>query len=412
MWGLLINSHSICPADSAYLAVGADSSRIAEFCDLEKCKEWTVYAVCEEVERSKAKGDVFVMRPSGEVASIMSGVRCSIKTLEKIFTAPDKASRHRNNSEKVARLMSEQSQSTQLEDLLERATVDEDETRPQHVDPHSGAKYQSIENLRTIVASYVGLSSHQITDQASFGTLGFDSLASIELADELSSSFGIPVAATMLLDADFLTLCHHLGITEGSMPAKKAKATLTTSKAVRPEQKKCAARQKLLEILSQYSVCPMSAIKDDARLEEMGIYSLAKIELKAGIETLFQMNIDDYDFTPESTVKDVLGLLQLSIDGSEESSHDSGTSSSTSHCLMIFTPKSPEVERIQVIPETSDFNFDPIKMLANCNLMFSSSAKDNGFTGHWDVIAPKYDKIVLAYIVKAFVQLRSDLRRI
>lgn len=199
--------------------------------------------------------------------------------------------------------MSEQSPSTQLEDLLKRATVDEDETRPQHIDPHSGAKYQSVENLRTIVASYVGLSNHQITDQTSFGTLGIDTLAFVELADELSSSFGIPVAATMLLDADLLTLCHHLDITEGSVPAKKAKATLTTSKAVRPEfqlsppkeQKKCAARQKLLEILAQYSGCPMSAIKDDARVEEMGIDSLAKIEFKADIETLFQINIDDYD---------------------------------------------------------------------------------------------------------------------
>lgn len=88
----------------------------------------------------------------------------------------------------------------------------------------------------------------------------------------------------------------------------------------------------------------MSAIKDDVRLEEMGINSLAKIELKADIETLFQTNIND--FTPELVVKDVLGLLNSSIDASEESNHDSGTSSSTSLSLMVFTPKSPEAERI------------------------------------------------------------------
>lgn len=169
VWGLLINSHSVCPADSAYLVVGADSSRIAEFCDLEKCKEWTVYAVFEEVERSKAKGDVFVMRPSGEVALVMSGVRFSIKTLEKILTAPDKASRHRNYSEKVAQLMSEQSRSTQLEDLLERATVDEDETRPQLVDPHSG---QSIKAYRIFVPSSPRTLSSQVTILRSRQVLG------------------------------------------------------------------------------------------------------------------------------------------------------------------------------------------------------------------------------------------------
>lgn len=218
-------------------------------------------------------------------------------------------------------------------------------TRPQHVDPHSGAKYQSMENTRTRrLVRWVLKSPDYGPDE--FWDPRTDSLASIELADEPSSSFIIPVAANMLLDADFLTLCHHLDTTEGSVPAKKAKVTLTTSKDARPElqlsppkeQKECAARQKLLEILSQYSGCPMSAIKDDARLEETGIYSLAKIKLKADIETLFQINIDDYAFTPESTVKDVLGPLNMSIDASEESSHDSGTSSSTSLCLMIVTP--------------------------------------------------------------------------
>ncbi len=44
--------------------------------------------------------------------------------------------------------------------------------------------------------------------------------------------------------------------------------------------------------------------------------------------------------------------------------------------------------------------------------MFASSAKDNGFTGHWDVIASKYTKLVLAYVVEAFSYLGSDVRRI
>ncbi|KAL8751877.1 MAG: hypothetical protein Q9199_006133, partial [Rusavskia elegans] len=416
--GLLINSHSICPADSAYLAVGADSIRITETCDLDKCKEWTVYAVFEPVEQSKARGDVFVMRPSGELEIVMIGIRflkVPFKTLEKLLTTPDKASRHKNDGDKTVRSISEPASSTQLEDFMEPAEINEDKSRP-----HSGAKYQSMENLRTIIASYVGLPSHQITDETSLGTLGIDSLASIELADELSSEFGMPVAATMLLDADFLTLCRHLDITESSVPVEKAKVTLTPSTVVRlelqlsspKEQKEHGVRRKLMEILSQYSGCPVLAIKDDAHLEEMGIDSLAKIELKADIETSFQINIDGHDFAPESTIKDVLRLLNLRVDGSEDSSHDSATSSSTSLSSMVFTPKSPEMHRTPGIPGTSSLNSDPVKILADCSLMFSSSAKDNGFTGHWDVIAPKYDKIVLAYIVEAFAYLGSDLRRI
>lgn len=58
--------------------------------------------------------------------------------------------------------------------------------------------------------------------------------------------------------------------------------------------------------------------------------------------------------------------------------------------------------RISDTTETSPLEVDPMKILTVCSSMFGSSAKDNSFTGHWDVIAPKYNKLVLAYVVEAF----------
>ncbi|KAL8954814.1 MAG: hypothetical protein Q9183_006918, partial [Haloplaca sp. 2 TL-2023] len=70
--GLLINSHSMCPEDSAYVAVGATSIRIDPNCDLTKARNWTVHAMFEPGEVGMAKGDVFVLGPDGNMAGVMA----------------------------------------------------------------------------------------------------------------------------------------------------------------------------------------------------------------------------------------------------------------------------------------------------------------------------------------------------
>ncbi|KAL9007561.1 MAG: hypothetical protein Q9180_009625, partial [Flavoplaca navasiana] len=291
-----------------------------------KCREWNVYTVFEPVDRSKAKGDVFVMRRSGELVIAMIGIqfsKVSFKTLERLLTAPVNVSRG-----EVAKSLTTQSipkppsSPKPTEELKEMINIYADKTSPRLNGPPVSANCQRMEDLRTILASYAGLPSHEVTNQTSLATLGIDSLASIELADELSSKLGMPVAASMLLDADFLALCRQLDITETSNTAEKAIVTSRISKARRPElqlsppkkPKELGVRPKLMEVLSQHLDCPMSAITDDARLEEMGIDSLATIELKADIEASFQINLNDHDFAPNSIIEEILRLLSLSVD--------------------------------------------------------------------------------------------------
>lgn len=319
--GLLINSHHICPKDNAYLAVGADSIQITETCALEKCREWNVYTVFEPVGRSKARGDVFVMPQSGELVIAMIGIPFSkvpFKTLERLLG--DVSRREVAENLTTQSIPEPASSPKPTEELTEMTSIYEDKASPRLNEV--SAKYQRMEDLRMILASYAGLPSHEVTNQTSLATLGIDSLASIELADELSSKFGRPVGASMLLDADFSTLCRQLDITETSITAEKEKVTSRISKARRPElqlsppkkSEELGVRPKLVEVLSQYLGCPMSAITDDARLEEMGIDSLATIELKADIEASFQVNLNDHDFVLSSTIEEILRFLSLSVD--------------------------------------------------------------------------------------------------
>ncbi|KAL8777970.1 MAG: hypothetical protein Q9213_007622 [Squamulea squamosa] len=426
--GLLINSHSICPTDSAYLAVGVDSIRIAKSCDLGECKEWTVYAVFVPIDHNKAKADVFIMHRTGELVIAMIGIEFSkvpLKTLEKLLDASTKVSKRNIDSVQISTCTSETAVApTKLKGSKEQAEMIpkpcKDEFRPQLRDQHSEGKRQGVESLRALIASYVGLPSQQATDQTSLGTLGIDSLASIEVADELSSRYGTPIAATTLLGIDFSTLCHQLGMNEGVHPAETAPATLAASQTLpgalrlsRPRMEQVQAeRQKLVEIISQYSGCPVSSITDDATIEEMGIDSLAMIELKAEVEAKFHIELDDNDLEPGSTVNNVLQLLNSNSDGSAEFSNEGATSSSTSLSSMVLTPKPPEMHKTLGKPELSVLQVNPVQILAACDALFPLSAKDNGFAGHWDIVAPKYDKVVISYLVEAFAYLGSDLRSI
>lgn len=425
--GLLVNSHRICPTDSAYLAVGADSIRIARTCDLKECRDWTVYAAFQLVGHKEAKGDVFVMSPSGELVIVMIGIvfaMLPLKTLEKLLDIANKGGQPKPHLEEAEKLRSEKVPSLTQPDSLD--TRSSSRFGPQEKDLHPQSKGSAekrederldIKVLREIVASYAGLSTDHITDQTSLGALGIDSLASIELADDLSLKAGIQISATTLLDADFATLCRHFSTAlaaEGDSVAVTEKSTSTAPKRL-PQALQCSSpkaqikedeRQKLAETLSQYSGCPSSTITNDTRLEELGIDSLAKIEMTVEIKAAFNIDIQDDLFDPETKVTDILQVLSPDVDGSEESSLEEATSSRISLSSPVFTPNPPKVA------QRSYLNVDPVQALAECDKWFPSSAKENGFTGYWDVLAPKYEKVVLAYIVEAFAYLGSDLRRI
>ncbi|KAL8699113.1 MAG: hypothetical protein Q9224_001556 [Gallowayella concinna] len=423
--GLLINSHSFCVKDSAYLAVGAESIRIAQTCDLEECRDWTVYAAFEPVDENKAKGDVFVMRRSGEVVIVMVGLqfaKVALKTLKKLLDAPKEGGKRKNQTDPATNLTHEAAaspprlQETQSTTSFIRSDNHVHSSSPR-TDDKLKKKRQGADDLREVVASYAGLSSDQVRGQTNLGALGIDSLASIELADNISSRFDVQVSATSLLDTDFATLCSLLGLAqdcEGNETVGTPGITLEKSKQLPQaikvplpkKQQRHDVRQQLAEVISRHSGYPTASITDNARLEELGIDSLAKIELRAEIEAAFNTDVNGSELTPETTFLELLQLLGPALDASEELDFGEANSSATSLSSIVLTPMSPQISR------RSCLMIDPIQALADSDKMFPQTAKENGFTNHWDIISPKYDKIVVAYIVEAFAYMGADLRRI
>ncbi|KAL8803017.1 MAG: hypothetical protein Q9182_003443 [Xanthomendoza sp. 2 TL-2023] len=424
--GLLINTHSFCPTDSAYLAVGVDFICIAPSCDLEECKDWTVYATFEPVDDARAKGDVFVMRRSSELVIVMLGIRFGkvlLKTLEKLLDTPKKGEQPKYQAGSTIRMTQEAIFSPQGKETQKHNSVEFEEDQvysvrdSRRMDDKLEKKRQAMDELREVVASFAGLSSDEIEGRTDLGALGIDSLACIELADNLSLRFDVQVSVTSLLNADFATLCSYLGVTEdceGNQTVGTGGKTLAKPKqlpqALRfplpKKQQERDVRQKLAEVISQYSGFRVVSITDSTRLEELGIDSLARVELRAGIEATFNIDFDGNELTPDTEFREILEILGASLDGSDKPSFGDSNASAISPPAIALTPMSPKAAR------RSRLMIDPINALKDCDKSFPQSAEENGFAGHWDIVSPKCDKLVVAYIVEAFASMSADLRRI
>ena len=148
-----------------------------------------------------------------------------------------------------------------------------------------------------------------------------------------------------------------------------------------------ATQQQLVDLLSQHSGCPANVITGSTTMENLGIDSLAKIELKAEIESTFDQEIDDSVLGVGNTVESLLARIHF---------HEKVGSTTA------------ETER----PERAmkdGLGGDPLAIITEVNASFLSSAEKKSFAGFWGRVAPRIDDLVLVYISTAFRSLGADL---
>ncbi|KAL8941134.1 MAG: hypothetical protein Q9216_002433 [Gyalolechia sp. 2 TL-2023] len=283
--GLLVNSHKICPADCAYLAVGTDSIHISQPRDVATSFSYTVYTTFESSNGSKAVGDIFVLDADSQVVAVMTGVQFQsvpLRTLSKMLDASNEG-------------------------------------------PKVGIEEPDIEPPKTTPST-----------------------------------------------------------TRGPGPSSP-----TFSTAIEGKNSNAMLFNRLKDLLSQHSGCPVSKITEEATIEGLGIDSLAKIELKADIEVAFSQVIDDNTLSSDNTVRDLLGQLGIQ-DGSSS---------------LDATAELPEKRK------QASLDADPTLVIAQNDASFPASAEKHGFSGFWDSLGPKLDELVLVYISEAFERLGTNLSR-
>ena len=235
--GLLINSSDCCAGDEAFLATGVDNFSMSLLCDFDKCRAWTVYAMFTPLGEGKATGDVFVLTREGALVMTIMGVqftRIPIVKLEKLL---DSANQKSAPAVEIAKPVHsdaiDQSSDTSSQD---QSYVDSEDNAPSP----GGSSQTSLESepiafdtnavrktLKSLFASYVGLTEDAISDEANIADLGVDSLAATELADEISNTFSKDVAGDEL---PMMTFGELLQIVAPQKAVKAPKADKTVPK--------------------------------------------------------------------------------------------------------------------------------------------------------------------------------------
>jgi len=433
--GLLINSSTLVTSEDVYVATGVDHVAMSSTCDFHKRRSWTVYTKFTTTGEGLAAGDVFVLTREGQLAMMVTGARFTkllILKLERFLDSanakPSQGTAATNKSPPQVPAKSSETTST--------ATSDEGTETPPGIDSSSATTIDSDDelettgdmdndaetNLRNIIASYTGISPDEILQDSNIGDLGVDSLAAVELAEELQTQFGKEIAAEDLLDSSYGALAKVLMPVPSAKKGKASKSTKSrpqadvsspSSLASPPSNgnggsKNTQGLQIALKLLSDTSGAPVESIEGKATLSELGIDSLSAVELKGDLENAFDIEIEDDRFTLDSTVKEVLDFLGVGGASRERPSQPA----TSAEAAMLAGRGGPSSERPTVGQHKGVELGSPMEALIQCEASFDQAAAKRGFLDYWAKVAPKQNELLLAYICEAFQALGSNIGRI
>ncbi|KAL7952523.1 putative polyketide synthase [Trichoderma compactum] len=242
--GLLINTSGKTIGDEIFVATSIEKMTILP-CDFRSQRHWSVYAMFGMDGDRRAVGDVFVFSGDGKLVVFGSGIsftKIQARILEGLL---DGSSPRLNVTEAhtperkvvpngVPLIAKQESTKTQTPNQL--VANSHSSAEELHVPQHK------FEDVKVLIASYIGLSSSDIREDESFSSLGLDSLSAVELAEELRVKFGIEVSPSDILTIQVTELRKYFP------PNDKESSTRTNFGSARVEELPKSTSQDIVSI--------------------------------------------------------------------------------------------------------------------------------------------------------------------
>ncbi|MCJ1282148.1 hypothetical protein MMC26_001471 [Xylographa opegraphella] len=435
--GLLINSSALVSSEEVFVATGVDRVSMSPICDFHNCKSWTVYTKYTSTGESQAAGDVFVMTREGVLAMTITGAQFTKLLISKLERFLDSANAKPSDTTATKTESSTRVPLRSSERTSTATSVEGTETPPGLDSSSQATSFESDDrlatlevvdedaemSLRKIIATYTGLSPAEVGRDANIGDMGVDSLAAVELAEELQTHFGKEIAAEDLLSSSYGTLSDTFVPLSSTKRAKSPKPTSQRPQAAIPiapsssimstsdntGSKSLEGYQTALKLLSDTSGAPISSIKDTATLQELGIDSLSAVELKGDLEDAFKIDIEDDRFSLDSTMKEILDFLGVGNASQDTRSLLVPTTQATKSATLS-NPNGLEKSILTEEEQGTEIELgNPMEALVHCEAYFDQAATKRGFLNYWTQVAPKQEELLLAYICEAFKALGTDV---
>jgi acyl transferase domain-containing protein/acyl carrier protein len=234
--GLLINcSGGSSSSDEIYVASIIDKMVVLPT-EFRIAQTWTVYATYTAADSKQSSGAIFVFSEAGELTAIGTRIRFTkiqAAKLERVLEAanprvstasatPTTLATEKNTlyNEVLSR---EIVTSRATERSIVKAKFNEEVSTAQVLSQKQESIHDKTEELKSLISTCTGINMADIQDDESLGSMGVDSLATMELADELKSKLGIEVSTEDLLTGDVRSLSRffpstHTSITNNRIP--------------------------------------------------------------------------------------------------------------------------------------------------------------------------------------------------
>ena len=404
--GLLINTSESTGKHDVMVGTGFEKISISRKCNLAGENTFEVFARYEAANSSEVIGDILVRTINQEVVVTIVGCRFSkvaIPRLENLLDSFKSSDTHGFSATTPDSVSSGPTQSTPA------TTVSK--TTSEIV---SNSKSEKNTQLRRLISSYTGVAESSVTEGMTLEELGVDSLAARELASEMELSFGASLdpmklqaeSLRSLMDRDDVTVHVPNSVNKPS----NEQAILTSILEQQAISNSNRGLDLLLRILGDYSGAPKESIIPEARLSDLGIDSLASLELRQELESTFSIALDDRSLDPDSTVSDVMKSLQIRNETSLQDSLSTPTPTQDSSARLDDPTKaSSALYKAELDLSTLSH---PVDELARNDASFESAARKCGFANYWSLVADDQNELLLAYICEAFAHQDLDLSKL
>lgn len=346
--GLLVNSSDMITQDEVFVGAGLDASVFSSACKLDSDEPWTVFAKCNALGNSQTVGDVLVFTARGDLVGMLTGCRFSRTTKSR----------------------------------LERA-LSLSNPKPAS-NPKTSTNPTSQSNISPSVAHVA-----PVTDSVIKGKSAIDD--------------GPWSTSSASQDGRGMAKQDSKGCTGGA-----SQNVLPNGQSNAPQSHH--AFEDFRRLLCDYSGAPKDSVVASAFLSDLGIDSLASLELKEELEQTFGSSLEHSMITADQRVGDIMSYLKITSPAEESGSNvEASLSQASSNSVSDSAPtEATSVGSTSSMCSLPNLNDE----LVSINAKFEVATEENGSRNYWSDVADDQQKLLLAYLDEAFRALGVDLQSI
>lgn len=207
--GLLINCTNASESGDEIYIASCIGKVVVSPIEFHKAQSWTVYATYSASDIKTISGSVFVYSEGGSLVAFGTKIQFMRTNTARLERVLEGANPRASNAQSGSATLAPRGSAAGVAPV---AAV-----QAPTAEPDTG----KIGALKALISAYSGVKESEIQDDASFASMGLDSLASMELASEMESTLGIQVNSEDLLTGDMrslIKLFHSEGCSDSSKP--------------------------------------------------------------------------------------------------------------------------------------------------------------------------------------------------